>query len=255
MRPAPDRRRRRPRRRCAAPALRRHGRSALPRTRPSRGRRGAARSRRGSCRGCFPSSRAAGSGSAPPGAARKAATRSSGPPSAAKLARRFDRRSRHRERNDLDRRDHLARLDHREGGNVPNVTASSTRLSRSSRSRSNTRRPRASANRLARPVKAAAAAMFSPASAAATRSAAASSPHIIGIEPRRDDRLNLVDEAVDDRDACRLRAGRAEARWWRPSRSSRSRSSARCCERCIKICGRGRTAVEGRGLLPRWTSR
>jgi hypothetical protein len=61
------------------------------------------------------------------------------------------------------------------GGRVPRVTASSTRLSRSSRSRSKTRRPRASANRLARPVKALATVMLGPAAAAAMRPAASSS--------------------------------------------------------------------------------
>ena len=50
-------------------------------------------------------------------------------------------------------------------GNVASVMASSIRLSRSIRLRSNTSRPRVSANRLARPVKAGAAATPSPATA------------------------------------------------------------------------------------------
>ncbi len=62
------------------------------------------------------------------------------------------------------------------GGKVPKVMASSTRFSRSSRSRSNTKSPRDLAKRLARPVKGAAGSTSSPAAAAATRRAASSSP-------------------------------------------------------------------------------
>ena len=62
------------------------------------------------------------------------------------------------------------------GGKVPRVIASSTRFSRSSRARSNTKSPRALAKRLARPVKGAAGSTSSPAAAAATRRAASSSP-------------------------------------------------------------------------------
>ena len=62
------------------------------------------------------------------------------------------------------------------GVKVPSVIASSTRLSRSSRSRSKTRSPRSRAKRLARPVNGAAASISSPATAAATFRAASSSP-------------------------------------------------------------------------------
>ena len=62
------------------------------------------------------------------------------------------------------------------GGRVPSVTVSSTRLSRLSRSGSNTRSPRVLAKRLARPVNGAAASISTPATAAATCQAASSSP-------------------------------------------------------------------------------
>src|SRR6266851_1238454 len=62
------------------------------------------------------------------------------------------------------------------GVNVARVTASSTRLKSSSRARSTTQRPRVSAKRLARPVKAVATLTLAPATASARRPAAASSP-------------------------------------------------------------------------------
>ena len=112
------------------------------------------------------------------------------------------------------------------GGKVPSVTASSTRLSRSSRSRSNTRRPRASANRLARPVKAGAAVTFAPADGGGDPVGRLVLAQIARIEPRRDDIGRPRPRRSPrhrPRDSTRpfLERGRAEAKAVRQDRARR----------------------------------
>ena len=111
------------------------------------------------------------------------------------------------------------------GGKVPSVTASSTRLSRSSRSRSNTKRPRASANRLARPVKAGDAVTLAPGDGGGDPVGRRVLAQIARIEPRRDDMAHPGrDQRLDigrAQDPAFLERGRAEAQAVRQDRARR----------------------------------